>query len=423
MNLGELCPTRKRLIDAYSTASTLYAQKISAFKNAIVSPDHDAAFAEMRRDAGEPARERALRPQEGRFTGAHEEKKGLFEIADGGTLFLDEVTEMPLSLQSKLLRVLQEGEIRADRRDRRRSASTCASSPRRTATSRRRSPEGRFREDLYYRLKVFPHPRARRCASGARTSRSSPSTSSRATRRSSASPPAASRSRRWSSCRATTGPATCASCRTRCSASSSRSTPGGFVTPELLSPRIRQVEGVIERGEADEGHAQGDDGPARALAPHRGAARARATTRRRRRRRSASRARGCTRSCAASGSEDGSDPAPRGLSGRARIERAPRRARGSSDRCTRTGRSSAGRWRRARPRAAERARTSLDQPRVRHDEARRIHREPFDPQDVEIDRAGPPALPTDAAEIALDGQERLEERPERPRPTTRGRPR
>ena len=50
--------------------------------------------------------------KKGAFTGAHEEKKGLFEIADGGTLFLDEVTEMPLSLQCKLLRALQEGEIR-----------------------------------------------------------------------------------------------------------------------------------------------------------------------------------------------------------------------------------------------------------------------------------------------------------------------
>src|ERR1700688_2285401 len=50
--------------------------------------------------------------KKGAFTGAHDEKKGLCEIADGGTLFLDEVTEMPISLQSKLLRVLQEGEIR-----------------------------------------------------------------------------------------------------------------------------------------------------------------------------------------------------------------------------------------------------------------------------------------------------------------------
>src|SRR5262249_59082709 len=50
--------------------------------------------------------------RKGSFTGAHEDKKGLFEIADGGTLFLDEVTEMPLSLQSKLLRAVQEGEVR-----------------------------------------------------------------------------------------------------------------------------------------------------------------------------------------------------------------------------------------------------------------------------------------------------------------------
>src|SRR4029453_5967836 len=49
----------------------------------------------------------------GAFTGATEEKKGLFEVADGGTLFLDEVTEMAPQLQAKLLRVLQEGEIRS----------------------------------------------------------------------------------------------------------------------------------------------------------------------------------------------------------------------------------------------------------------------------------------------------------------------
>ena len=90
----------------------------------------------------------------GAFTGATEEKKGLFEIADGGTLFLDEITEMPLRLQAKLLRVLQEGEIRrvgASQQARRR-----AHRRRDEPEPRRRGRGGRFREDLYYRLKVFP---------------------------------------------------------------------------------------------------------------------------------------------------------------------------------------------------------------------------------------------------------------------------
>ncbi len=93
--------------------------------------------------------------RKGAFTGADSEKKGLFEIADGGTLFLDEVTEMPLSLQSKLLRAIQEGEIRPlgavveKRVNVRIVAATNRSLEKEVA-------EGRFREDLYYRLKVFP---------------------------------------------------------------------------------------------------------------------------------------------------------------------------------------------------------------------------------------------------------------------------
>jgi transcriptional regulator with GAF, ATPase, and Fis domain len=91
----------------------------------------------------------------GAFTGASDDKKGLFELADGSTLFLDEITEAPMSIQSKLLRALQEGEIRP----------VGASAPQRVnvrvvaATNRnleREVEEGRFREDLYYRLKVFP---------------------------------------------------------------------------------------------------------------------------------------------------------------------------------------------------------------------------------------------------------------------------
>jgi transcriptional regulator with GAF, ATPase, and Fis domain len=91
----------------------------------------------------------------GAFTSADTDKKGLFEIADGGTLFLDEMGEMPLTLQAKLLRVLQDGAIRP----------VGATSEKQVdvrilcATNRDLSAEvekGRFRQDLYYRLMVFP---------------------------------------------------------------------------------------------------------------------------------------------------------------------------------------------------------------------------------------------------------------------------
>ncbi|MFZ4856209.1 MAG: sigma-54-dependent transcriptional regulator [Desulfuromonadaceae bacterium] len=90
----------------------------------------------------------------GAFTDASSDKAGLFEQADGGTLFLDEIGEMPLLLQVKLLRVLQEGEIKRVGG----AASKKVDVRVVSATSRDLSADvgsGRFREDLYFRLNVF----------------------------------------------------------------------------------------------------------------------------------------------------------------------------------------------------------------------------------------------------------------------------
>jgi Nif-specific regulatory protein len=189
--------------------------------------------------------------KKGSFTGAYEDKKGLFEIADGGTLFLDEVAEMPPSLQSKLLRVLQEGEIRpiGATQEKRVNVRIVA------ATNRRLDAEvaaGRFREDLYYRLNVFPirvpplrerredvpllaeHMLARYVSELGK-------------------PASGFTQQTMELLQAHDWPGNVRELQNEVQRLVIQIEGKEFITPDLLSPRIRQIEGVVERAKPTKG--------------------------------------------------------------------------------------------------------------------------------------------------------------------------
>ncbi|MGK3997047.1 sigma 54-interacting transcriptional regulator [Sorangium sp. So ce1024] len=189
--------------------------------------------------------------KKGSFTGATEEKKGLFEIADGGTLFLDEITETPLSLQSKLLRALQEGEIRP----------VGATSPKHVnvrivaATNRNLEDEvarGRFREDLYYRLKVFPIrlPPLRERRDDI------PLLAAHFLERYAdeiGKPCGGFSQQAMELMVAYDWPGNVRELQNEVQRIVIQLDPGSFATPELLSPRIRQVEGLVARAGTPKG--------------------------------------------------------------------------------------------------------------------------------------------------------------------------
>jgi Nif-specific regulatory protein len=180
----------------------------------------------------------------GAFTGATEDKKGLFEVADGGTLFLDEIGEMPGGLQAKLLRVLQEGELRPLGSHQVKHVNVRVVA----ATNRKLEDEvaaGRFREDLYYRLKVFPirvPPLRERRDDVARLAAHFLEIAAREMGK----PIAGFTQETLAALAAYDWPGNVRELENEIQRCVIQADPGAFVTPDLLSSSVRKVEGMVQ---------------------------------------------------------------------------------------------------------------------------------------------------------------------------------
>jgi Nif-specific regulatory protein len=180
----------------------------------------------------------------GAFTGATEDKKGLFEVADGGTLFLDEIGEMPAGLQAKLLRVLQEGEVRPLGSHQVKYVNVRVVA----ATNRKLEDEvaqGRFREDLYYRLKVFPlrvPPLRERRDDVGRLAQFFLEIAAREIGK----PVAGFAQETLAALSAYDWPGNVRELENEIQRLVIQADPGAFITPDLLSPTVRRVEGLVQ---------------------------------------------------------------------------------------------------------------------------------------------------------------------------------